>query len=104
MSHFYLPHVILSGAYLCDVALHDAWCDNLQAFRVLGAKKRRIVFWWTLLVSQWYRMSIAFDRFCLIVSLTMSYAVELSVRRGVGGCVWPSSLSVTLSGAPLWAL
>jgi hypothetical protein len=34
----------------------------------------------------------------------MPYAVELSVRRGVGGCVWPSSVSVTLSGAPLWAL
>jgi hypothetical protein len=34
----------------------------------------------------------------------MLYAVELSVRRGVGGCVWPSSVSVTLSGAPLWAL
>jgi hypothetical protein len=49
-------------------------------------------------------MSIAFDRFCLIVSFTMPYAVELSVRRGVGGCVWPSSVSVTLSGAPLWAL
>jgi hypothetical protein len=28
-------------------------------------------------------MSIAFDRFCLIVSLTMPYAVELSVRIGV---------------------
>jgi hypothetical protein len=49
-------------------------------------------------------MSIAFDRFCLIISLTIPYAVELSVRRGVGGCVWPSSVSVTLSGAPLWAL
>jgi hypothetical protein len=34
----------------------------------------------------------------------MPYAVELSVRRGVGGCVWPSSVSVTPSGAPLWAL
>jgi hypothetical protein len=49
-------------------------------------------------------MSIAFDRFCLIVSLTMPYALELSVRRGVGGCMWPSSVSVTLRGAPLWAL
>jgi hypothetical protein len=34
----------------------------------------------------------------------MRYAVELSVRRGVGGCLWPSWVSVTLSGAPLWAL
>jgi hypothetical protein len=34
----------------------------------------------------------------------MPYAVELSVRRGVGGCVWPSSISVTLGGAPLWEL
>jgi hypothetical protein len=49
-------------------------------------------------------MSIAFDRFRLIVSLRMPYAVELSVRRGVGGCVWPSSMSVTPSGAPLSAL
>jgi hypothetical protein len=49
-------------------------------------------------------MSIAFDRFFLIVSLTMPYAVELSIRRGVGSCVWPSSVSVTLRGAPLWAL
>jgi hypothetical protein len=32
------------------------------------------------------------------------YAVELSARRGVGVCVWPNSVSVTLSGAPLWAL
>jgi hypothetical protein len=62
------------------------------------------LFWRTLSVSQWYIMSIAFDRFCLIVLLTMPFAVELSVRRGVGGCVWPSSVSVTLSGAPLWAL
>jgi hypothetical protein len=55
-------------------------------------------------VSQWYRMSIAFDLFCLIVSFKMPNAVELSVRRGVGGWMWPTSVSVTLSGAPLWAL
>jgi hypothetical protein len=55
-------------------------------------------------VSQWYRMSIDFDLFCLIVSFQMPNAVELSVQRGVGGCVWPNSVSVTLSGAPLWAL
>jgi hypothetical protein len=36
----YLPHVILSGAYLCDVALNDALCDNLQDFHVMGANKR----------------------------------------------------------------
>jgi hypothetical protein len=34
----------------------------------------------------------------------MLYAVELSVGRGVGGYVWPSSVSVTLRGAPLWGL
>jgi hypothetical protein len=49
-------------------------------------------------------MSIALDRFCLIISFKMPNTVELSVRRGVGGCVWPNSVSVTLSGAPLWAL
>jgi hypothetical protein len=46
-------------------------------------------------------MSIAFDRFCLIVSLTMPDAVELYVRRGVGGCVCPSSESVNMSGVIL---
>jgi hypothetical protein len=40
----YLLHVILSGAYICDVALSDALCDNLRDFHVLGANKRRIVF------------------------------------------------------------
>jgi hypothetical protein len=40
----YLLHVILSGAYLCDVARNDALCDNLRDFHVLGANKRRIVF------------------------------------------------------------
>jgi hypothetical protein len=33
----YLLHVILSGAYLCDVALNDVLCDNRQDFHVLGA-------------------------------------------------------------------
>jgi hypothetical protein len=55
-------------------------------------------------VSQWYRMSISFDLFCLMVSLKIPNAVELSVRRGVGGYMWPISVSVALSGAPLWAL
>jgi hypothetical protein len=58
----------------------------------------------TLSFGQWYRISIAFDCFCLIVSLMMLNAVELSVRRGVRGCVCPSPVSVTLCGAPLWAL
>jgi hypothetical protein len=40
----YLLHVILSGAYLCDVALNDALCDKLRDFHVLVANKRRIVF------------------------------------------------------------
>jgi hypothetical protein len=100
----YLLHVILIGAYLCDAALNDTLCDNLRDFHVLVANKRRIVFDRTLSVSQWYRMSIAFDRFRLIVSFKMPYTVELSVLRGVGGWVWPSSVSVTLSGAALWAL
>jgi hypothetical protein len=30
-------------------------------------------------------------------------AVELSVWSVVAGCVWTNSVSVTLSGAPLWA-
>jgi hypothetical protein len=39
-----LLHVILILAYLCDVALNDALCDNHRDFHVLGANKRRIVF------------------------------------------------------------
>jgi hypothetical protein len=39
----YWLHVILSGAYLCDVALTDALCDNLRDFHVLGANKRLIL-------------------------------------------------------------
>jgi hypothetical protein len=49
-------------------------------------------------------MSIAFDLFCLIVLFNIPNAVELSVPRGVGGCMWPNSVSVTQSRAPLWAL
>jgi hypothetical protein len=40
----YLLHVILGGAYLCDVALNDALCDNLRDFHVLVVNKRRTVF------------------------------------------------------------
>jgi hypothetical protein len=40
----YLLHVILSGAYLCDVALNDVLCDYHQDVHVRGANKRRIVF------------------------------------------------------------
>jgi hypothetical protein len=40
----YLRHVILSGAYLCDVALNDSLCDNIRYFHVLGAKKRGTVY------------------------------------------------------------
>jgi hypothetical protein len=87
----YLLHVILSGAYLCDVA-------RMMLCVIISG----IFTSWS--VSQWYRMPIAFDRFCLMVSLKILKAVELYVRRGVGGCLWPSSVSVTLSGAQLWAL
>jgi hypothetical protein len=72
-----LIDVILSGAYLFDVALNDALCDNQQDFHGLGANKRRIVFWRTMSASQWYRISIALDRVCLIVQFTMPNAVEL---------------------------
>jgi hypothetical protein len=40
----YFLHVILSGAYLCDVALNDVLCDNLRDFHVLGANKHRFFF------------------------------------------------------------
>jgi hypothetical protein len=48
-------------------------------------------------------MSIDFELFCFIVSFKMPNAVELSVRSGVAGWTWPTSVSVTLSGDPLWA-
>jgi hypothetical protein len=40
----YLLHVISSDAYLCDAALNDASCDNLQDFHVLVANKHRTIF------------------------------------------------------------
>jgi hypothetical protein len=40
----YWLHVILIGAYLCDVALNDALCDNLRDFHVLVANRRQICF------------------------------------------------------------
>jgi hypothetical protein len=48
-------------------------------------------------------MSIAFDLFCVMVSFKMPNDVELSVRSGVAGWMWPNSVIVSLSGAPLWA-
>jgi hypothetical protein len=38
-EHYWL-HVILGGAYVCDVALNDALFDNLRDFHSLGANKR----------------------------------------------------------------
>jgi hypothetical protein len=83
--------------------LNDVLCDSLQYYHALAANRRQIVFWRTLYVSQWYLMSIAFDLFCLMVSFKMPNAAELSVRSVVGGGMWPNSVSVTMSGAPLWA-
>jgi hypothetical protein len=100
----YWPDAISICAYLCDFALNDVLCDNGQDFHVLGANKCQIVFVRTLSISQLFFMSIDFNLFCLIVSFKIPNTVELSVRRGVGGCMWPNSASVTLSGAPLWAL
>jgi hypothetical protein len=37
-------------------------------------------------------------------SFKIPNAVELSVLRGVAGCVCPNSVRVTLRGAPLWVL
>jgi hypothetical protein len=48
-------------------------------------------------------MPIALDLFCFIVLLEMPNAVELSVRRGFTGLMFPTQFIVTLSGAPLWA-
>jgi hypothetical protein len=54
-------------------------------------------------VSQWYLMSMAVNPFCLMVSFKMPNTVELSVWSGAAGWMWPNSVRVTLSGAPLWA-
>jgi hypothetical protein len=39
-----------------------------------------------------------------MVSFKMPNDVDLSVRSDVAGWMWPNSVSVTLSGALLWAL
>jgi hypothetical protein len=44
-------------------------------------------FWRTLSVRQWYLISMALERFCLIVSIKIPNAVELSVLIGVVDCV-----------------
>jgi hypothetical protein len=54
-------------------------------------------------VSQWYLMSIDVDLFGLMVSFKMPNTVELTAGSGVAGFVCPNSVSVTLSGAPVWA-
>ena len=99
-----MPDVKCFGACLCDIALIDALYVNLQDFQSGGANIHQIVFWRTLSLSQWYRMSMALDLFCSIVSFKMPKAVELSVRNGIAGCLCPSSMRVTLRGAPLCAL
>jgi len=43
-------------------------------------------------------MSIAFDHFCLVVSLRMPQAVLLSVCMGVAGCGWPNSSRAVHNG------
>jgi hypothetical protein len=48
-------------------------------------------------------MSMDFDRFCFMVLLSMPYAVELSVLKGVAGCLWPSSSRVVRRGAAVCA-
>ena len=42
-------------------------------------------------------MSIAFDRWILILSFVIPQAVELSTCTGVGGCLYPISSSVVRS-------
>jgi hypothetical protein len=54
-------------------------------------------------VSQWNLISMALDLFCLIVSFKIPKAVDLSVLKGVAGCVCPNSVRVTLIGDPLCA-
>jgi membrane-associated PAP2 superfamily phosphatase len=70
---------------MCDAVLNYALCDNLQGVHVLGANIHQIVFCWTLSVSQWYLISMAFGRFCFIVLFNIPKAVELSVHNGVAG-------------------
>ena len=49
-------------------------------------------------------MSIAFDCFCLMVSLTKPSAVEFSTWIGMAGCGCPSSRSKVRIGTPSWPL
>ena len=49
-------------------------------------------------------MLISLDRFCLIEFSKNPSAVELSKRRGVAGCGWPSSRRVVQIGTASWPL
>jgi hypothetical protein len=50
------------------------------------------------------RMSMALDRFCLTVSLSMLVAVVLSVMSGVADCGWPSLSRQVQMGQASFAL
>ena len=49
-------------------------------------------------------MLVAFDRFCLIVSLTKPSTVEFSTTIRLRGCGWPSSARVVRIGTDSWPL
>jgi hypothetical protein len=76
-------------------------CALISALSMNASRPGIYCFWRTLSVSQWYLMSIAFELFYFMVSFKMPNAVKLSVRSSVAGWMWPNSVSVTLSGAPL---
>eukprot|EP00957_Ditylum_brightwellii_P186906 14233054-Ditylum_brightwellii.AAC.1 len=55
-------------------------------------------------LSQWKRMSMALDRFGIILPVVRPWAVLLLVIKGVGGCGWPISSSITWRGTASQAL
>jgi hypothetical protein len=80
--------------------LNDVLCDCLQDFHALAANKRQLVFGGLYLLANGISCPLIWILF-FIVSFNMRNALELSVWRDVAGWMWPNSVSVTLSGAPL---
>jgi hypothetical protein len=82
--------------------MSDFVCDSLQDSHALATNRCQIVFCRIYLGANGISCPLLLT-FFLIVSFKMPNTVELSVRSGVAGCMWTNSVSVTLSGAPLWA-
>jgi hypothetical protein len=84
---------------LCVIitVLNDVLSDNHRDFHVLVANACQIVFGELCLLANGFAFPLLLI-FFLMVSFKIPKVVDLSVRRGVRGCMWPTSVSVTRSG------